>query len=500
MYSRGCRGMFAPAVRSQAYRTNVHYVTDTEGHYPSFESSIRKSNVVQLDHKGRLDFHPSVKDPYFIFGGDLTDRGVGDTKLARILLDFKQRHNDRVILLVGNREASKTRYFVELNPKFIRERLIRGSAPFWLLSNPHQLPIDYVKKHMQSKSMPFDKFSEVEQYVDFLDVEECQLIYLKWMLEQNLGCPNTFEYYKQNLATERGCSPSDIPDRMVLRSIFDLNSPTGLMGEYIKQTQIAAIIPGTGILAVHGGFTPENIGRLPTMPLTDPIIPNLHSWIEQFNAWYKVEVMRWANLKHEDAVLDLRPARSPMDTFSVRVPSEYRSIVTACMLDDQRRFTEVPHIVSDYLHQNGIQLVLSGHQPCGDHPALLRSTDDRVVFINGDTSYANSRANNIHDTRGPSSNTLQIQVHDEHLNVSIEASLLTGKEIQNSIDIVKGVVVDNTPIGKLLPDNELIQCLLESGYYRTISQKGFQVQYKFRTLEEIELMLQARSKITSPNL
>ena len=99
--------------------------------------------------------------------------------ITRMLLEFKDRHKDRVILLVGNREASKTRFFVELNPKYIRERLIKGGAPFWLTSNPHQVPIDYVKKHMQSRMQPFDKLSDIEQYVESLNIEECQLIYLK---------------------------------------------------------------------------------------------------------------------------------------------------------------------------------------------------------------------------------------------------------------------------------------------------------------------------------
>lgn len=482
-------------------RTRVHYVTDTEGHYPSFAQSVRQSQVVRLDHKERLEFHPEVKDPYFIFGGDLTDRGVADMKLVRTLLDFKKRHQDRVFLLVGNREASKTRFFVELNPKHIRERLIKGGAPFWLLSNPHQLPIDYVKKHMQLGQKPCDDLSQVVKHVDSLSIEECQLIYLKWMLEQNLGCPNTFNYHAQELASELGCDVKDVSESRVLKSIMEQTAPTGLIGEYIRHSQIAAIIPKTGILAVHGGLTPENIGRLPTMQITDPIIKDAHSWIAQFNEWYRLEVLKWSNLRHEEMPLELKPARSTLDTFSIRVPSEYRSIVTSCMLDDKRRFVDAPNVVSDYLHQSNIKLVLSGHQPCGDHPTLLRSQDDRVVFINGDTSYANSRAQNVHDTRGLTYNTIQIQGDEQHLNVTIDASLFTGKTTQNSLDIIDGTVLDNTHIGKLLPGNELVQCLLgETGYYRTIHQQGFSVKYKFRTKLEIELLLQASAKTPVPRL
>ena len=282
---------------------------------------------------------------------------------------------------------------------------------------------------------------------------------------------------------------------MVLKSILEQSSPNGLVRRYIRQTQIAAIIPNTGILAVHGGLTQENMGRLPTMKSGDPIITNVHSWIQQFNDWYRVEVMKWAGLKHDTLPLELKPARSTLDTFSLRVASEYRSIVTASMLDEHRQFTRNTKLVSNYLQQSNINLVLTGHQPCGDHLVLLRSKDDRVVFINGDISYADAKSRNVHDTRGLASHTLQILVNDKCSKINIDAYLATGKRVQNSLDLVEGTVVDDTHIGKVLPGNELVQCILgETGYYRTIHQKGFIVEYKFRTKSEIDLLLKSDSK------
>ena len=490
------KGFFSSTIRN-SFKMNIHFITDTEGHLSSFIHSIKESRVVRLDHEDRLHFHSDIKDPYFIFGGDLTDRGTGDTKLTEMLLDFKQRNQDRVILLVGNREASKTRFLVELNPRYIRERLVRGGAPFWLTSGPHQLPVDYVKKHMELSQKAVNNLTDIEQHVESLDIEECQLIYLKWMLEQNLGCPHTFEYHRQQLAEKLDCKVMDISDSMILKSIMEQTSPTGIVGEYIKQTQIAALIPEAGILAVHGGLTPENIGRLPAMLPTDPPIRDLQTWITQFNSWYKAEVAKWANLKHDEQTLELQPARSTLDTFSIRVPSEYRSIVTASMLDHQRRFAEVPDFVSDYLRDNKIKLVLSGHQPCGDYPALLRSKDDQVIFINGDTSYANSKAGDVHNARGHANHTLQVLVNDHrHLQININARLATGKLLENCLEIIDDKVADNSYIGKMLPGNELVQCLLEEpDYYRTIYQEGFKVVYKFRTKLEIEDLLQTNSII-----
>lgn len=488
MYGKFCQRMFSSV--SMRTPANVHFITDTEGHFPFLVKSVQKSRVVTFDLKKRLQFQEDISNPYFVFGGDLTDRGVGDIQLAETLLDFKNRYPERVFLLVGNREASKTRFHVELNPRHIRQRLLNGSAPFWLLNSPHQLPVDYVKKHMNSDTPEEPDAKEIDQYVNDLTTEECQLIYLKWMLEQNLGCPHTFEYHAHQLADKQGCERTDITDGMVLTSIMKQNSPTGLMGQYLAQTQMVALIPDTGIMAIHGGLTPENIGRLPSMKPEESRIDCAHTWINKLNTWYGQAVTEWLSIEQENLPLELQPARTKLDTFSERVPSEYRSVVTASMLNGKRQFQNVPTEVSDYLQKSQISMVLTGHQPSGDHPVILRSEDDGVVFVNGDISYANARANNKHDTRGDAWHCIQIEVGTKVTNLSIHASLFTGKFLQHELKLVGDRVVDDTHIGKVLPGGELVQCRLpDSSYYRTIIQDGFNVTYKFRKEEEIDEIL-----------
>lgn len=470
---------------------NVHFITDTEGHLPSLLNSVNKSKVVEINDTYQLNFKKSIANPYFIFGGDLTDRGVGDTKLMEILLDFKRRHPEQVFLLVGNREASKNRFFIELNPKYIRQRLLEGSAPFWLLSAPHQLPIDYVKKHMQDNQVASDDLINIKAYIDSLDISTCQLIYLKWMLEQNLGCPHTFEYHAQELAQKNGCQRKSLSDNDILQSMIMLNSPQGLMGEYLSQTQMVAMVPDSGIIAVHGGFTPENIGRLPYRAIDAPIIANARTWLEQINNWYFDAVGEWMRIDQSSLPLALNPARSKLDTFSERVPSEYRSIVTASMLSPTREFQAVSKTVSDYLNRAGISIVLSGHQPSGDHPAIVRSSDDSVLFINGDVSYANASEKNTHDTRGHAWHSINLEASGDETTCCITASLANGVENYTEIRHKDGLVVDDSLVGKVLPGGELVQCRLSCGnYYRTVSQKGFEVNYRFRHVEKIMQLLE----------
>lgn len=229
------------------------------------------------------------------------------------------RYPDKVILLAGNREASINRFHIELNPKYIRERLLNGGVPRWLLSRPHKTPCDYVKSHMETNNKTSDKRTDIEAYVNWLSIETCQIIYLKWMLEQSMGCPHTFSYHAQQLANKFKRSIHDISEVAVLESVLEQTSPNGLIGEYLKQTQIGVIIPNTGILVVHGGLTPDNIGRIPTMQPTDPIINDARSWINQFNIWYKLEVLKWAGSQPADLPLQLQPASSPLEGFTIRL-------------------------------------------------------------------------------------------------------------------------------------------------------------------------------------
>lgn len=489
-------GMFTRVARPQ--QANVHFLTDTEGHFSFLRRSVDRSRVVSFDSARRLQFRTDIDNPYFVFGGDLTDRGVGDTDLAELLLDFKCRNPERVILLVGNREASKTRFHVELNPKHIRQRLLHGSVPFWLLSGPHQFPIEYVKKHVLIKTSEQPDTMDLADYVESLSVQECQLIYLKWMLEQNLGCPHTFDYHAQQLASLRGCDRSQINDYMVLSSIMEQNAPNGLMGQYLAQTQMAAIIPGTGIMAVHGGLTPENIGRVPSMKRDAPKMDNVHDWIDAINCWYAQAVQEWLSIDQNELPLELHPARTKLDTFSERIPGDFRSIVTASMLGPQREFQPVPSVVSEYLKQSGISMVLTGHQPIGDHPAILRSSDDSVVFVNGDVSYANVAANNVHDTRGDVWHNIHIDASIEETQLNIEAQLLSGSLLTHQLKHSNGRVIDDTPIGKVLPEGELVLCRLpETSHYRTIHQQGYRVTYKIREELEIkELIESSNNKAT----
>jgi len=63
-----------------------------------------------------------------VFGGDLYDKGPYDIRLSQMLCDLKDKHPDRVWLLMGNRDINKLRLSSELCTPQEMERLHDGNT------------------------------------------------------------------------------------------------------------------------------------------------------------------------------------------------------------------------------------------------------------------------------------------------------------------------------------------------------------------------------------
>jgi hypothetical protein len=97
------------------------YVTDVEGNLIYFLSFVEKCQVltssIKIDngHIQQLTLSLIGDDSYFVYGGDACDKGNGDIRLIRALVDLKHQYPDRVFLLVGNRDLNKLRLTAELS-------------------------------------------------------------------------------------------------------------------------------------------------------------------------------------------------------------------------------------------------------------------------------------------------------------------------------------------------------------------------------------------------
>lgn len=287
---------FSQALKRQIH-TNVTFLTDFEGS-KAFFNSVKGNSVINYNSDKGLFFQPKMaKNGCFIYGGDVTDRGKHDQEITELLVDFKQRHPQQVILIPGNREFTKLRF-------------------------------------------------------------------------------------KQELA------------------FLATTSPNGITGTYLQLAQLAAIVPDTNILTVHGALTAYNMGRIPG---SNTRIGNVHQWVDQLNQWYRQELNHWVNVS---PTTNMDSGYSKLDIFALPGKNKPKSIVIASMLDKAGSFTTPDPEVIAYLTKNKIQLVLSDHQPCGDYPALLNG-EQSVYFINTDTGRSNTKETDSDDTLGIAKHQLE---------------------------------------------------------------------------------------------
>ncbi|KAL3778519.1 hypothetical protein HJC23_006827 [Cyclotella cryptica] len=296
----------------------IGYASDMEGHWSYFLDYVRRSNVLAWEEIPsnnptlstpfhRLTLRP---DTHFVYGGDSVDKGPGDIRLCRVLVGLKRRYPSRVHLLVGNRDLNKLRFHSELSGD---DWEFGGEASFWDPNAPSYM--EYLRRREKRNT-------KVEK--------------LKWILEHTLGCPDTFEFRREEVGILRriyGCYPVDytmkndidsthlsvdwkreesieVTDEQVVESFeYEINHPEGSLRQYLKHASIAAIIGNT--IFVHGAIDALTMKYVPSLsskfelPTTVPssilamsstnpdefdendetMIDNVHEWVEALNEY-----------------------------------------------------------------------------------------------------------------------------------------------------------------------------------------------------------------------
>ena len=356
--------------------------------------------------------------------------------------------------------------------------MLHSQPARWLPAKQQTVPLDYFKATTALKDD-----AAARQFVKSLPVAECQILYLKWMLENNMGCPATFEYRRQELQRAREHAVSDME---VLNSFLIETSPTGVMGEYLKLSQLGVIVPQTRVLAVHGGLTAFNIGRIPDMAPDEKPIADARLWIMKLNAWYTQQITLWSSYQPKTLT---EPACTELDDAVLPIPGKPKQVVTADMLSADRQFAAIPAEVNDYLLANNISVLLTGHQPCGDHPALVRNQSNNLLMINGDTGYASFNPVVPNDTRGVACHSLEISADPHKTVITIDAINAQALSINTLLTLTPDNILGDQYIGKLLADGYLVQCKLPTDEYRLIKQEGFKVSYKNISAGELQTNL-----------
>lgn len=109
------------------------FLTDVEGNYEYFERYVNISKVLEWEDadKKRLKLKAHGN---FVFGGDSQDKGTGDIRIVKLLVDLKDRYPDRVFLIIGNRDANKLRLTSELSEEALSSDDVKNDLdfPYWI--------------------------------------------------------------------------------------------------------------------------------------------------------------------------------------------------------------------------------------------------------------------------------------------------------------------------------------------------------------------------------
>eukprot|EP01130_Rhizamoeba_saxonica_P000656 TRINITY_DN10602_c0_g1_i1.p1 TRINITY_DN10602_c0_g1~~TRINITY_DN10602_c0_g1_i1.p1 ORF type:complete len:744 (-),score=128.14 TRINITY_DN10602_c0_g1_i1:24-2255(-) len=356
----------------------IGYISDVEGNLDYFMKYVAISKVLDYDQsQNQLLLR---NDCYFVFGGDAVDKGPGDIRFVRLLVDLKDRYPDRVFLILGNRDINKTKLTSEIHQTDIDRSIDEIPGPYWVDSGSR---VTY--------RMFLESLAE-EQNVDDINELHNRVNKLKWLLVHTMGCQTTFEFRRQELALLEDCPIDEISDDMVVDSyLYHSCDPSGINYNYLIRANIGVVLGNT--LFVHGAITDENAGFVPSNDNLDDrqeTVPGeytdapVEDWIQSINTFMREQIDNWIQQPQWDDDRSTRGGSALMGYGYASSVGKYTCLVTSFVKDGVFRCPS--NRVCNYLYSNNIKRVVVGHKPYGDSPVVLQKNG--IEFISCDTSYS----------------------------------------------------------------------------------------------------------------
>jgi len=351
--------------------TVIEYLTDVEGNWEYFVAFVQKSSILDWvgDSKGvwgpgelRLQDHGIL-----VFGGDAPDKGPGDIRVVKSLATLKKGHPTQVFIVLGNRDVMKMRFTAELPP---------GPPLDSGLDNPWLPPWDNNPKK-------FDDFLQEEK------LEKNRVSKLKWLLHCTMGCQwPTFLTRKDELAYLYGKAT----DEDVLASYLDSVNPRSKdpwMLEFIKLGQIAVVLGDT--LFVHGGLQDESIGVVPGQKEVET---DVRKWVLKLNEWKERELRDYISEPLFRTAGD-HITRGGDQLILYGTPFYgNRTVIYHNPFEDGNPVQRSGKVQA-FLRESRISRLLTGHQPHGQTPTVVRHLGTGLLAVTADTSRSDGTASKV---------------------------------------------------------------------------------------------------------
>mmetsp|Transcript_25529 Transcript_25529/g.31390 ORF Transcript_25529/g.31390 Transcript_25529/m.31390 type:complete len:467 (+) Transcript_25529:259-1659(+) len=457
----------------------VSYISDVEGNISYFKKYVERSKIVSFDKDGNLKLS---ENGIFVFGGDIFDKGPGDIRIARLVINLKRKYPDRCYLLIGNRDANKLRFTSELSDDDVENRPLDEVPPIPCVGNKLK-PLHFIKENAH-KGYENDKITR-----------------LKWMLKETLGSPDTFEFRREELAILSGRNDDEISDEEVIASFLESVQEGGFVVEYLKLAQIGVILHDT--LFVHGGVNVESCGFVPdykkfryfdratgdvVVKSVDDIpgflLPENHTvedWINHLNAFADDALNHYLQSpfwQEKDGIW-IRGGEALM-AYQSTPATQGRGVIVPTFVDGGKvsKFSEK---LVQYLQQSRLSRIIVGHKPVADSPLVIRD-DGALEVIMADTSYSDSSSA---DNRGDAVAEVIVEPDGSAL---VHGVLSDGKEYNFILPAVHEMNTGNL-IGKKTKDDFWIKAKLEDQTLLLVKTEGRKVTRKYISPHEVKAHL-----------
>lgn len=413
--------------------TVIEFMTDIEGSWEYFLRFVHHSEVLFWSGEELGAWGPGLlsmrSNGMLVFGGDAPDKGSGDIRIVRTFINLKKRFPSQVHIVLGNRDILKLRFFAELQQ-------VEEADKIWI--PPWSPGIQTFDAFINERKLDRDLIAK-----------------LKWLLHCTMGCQDTtFGTRLHELALLNGRAKDDD----VLQSYRNSVDPTGKdpwMLDFIKMGKLGIILDDT--LFVHGGIQDESIGVVPGLEGT---FDSVHKWVAALNAWKDLQIAAYeAHPMFYEQNGEL--ARGGTELINYVTPLGGKSTVVYVNPFEDGNPVLRSEKVRQFLRQSSINRVVSGHQPHGQAPAVVRHPDTDLLCISADTSRSDGSASKLFnpaDNRGSAISIVRIQ----GTAVIIEGQLADGRKHRCQIhtDSAQDAMPDAL-VGRQLDDGSWVKTVFK---------------------------------------
>lgn len=352
---------------------------------------------------------------------------------------------------------------------------------------------------------------------------------LKYMLLHTLGCPETFEHRRKELALLNG-NDDYIHDEAVMESFqYEVENPKGSLRQYLENACGVAVV-GNALFA-HGAVDRDTMKFVPAhdskfenpslCPEPGAVVDDLYEWVDAMNEFLKIGLEDYRARPYWDDQRTTRGGEALM-ALQNRPAMWGRSIISNCYgdggcihtIDAAEKRTEALRRDSDplkfeglssdpfdpvpaaWLRQHGIQRVVVGHKPTGDCPAVLSAEYTGVEIVSADTSYSGRNGEGRFGRyRGEAIPIVEIAGESATDN-QLETSGVLGCGTEHCSvfprlcidDEVKDDPVGDAYLGRRLPDGWWVKATVPPEYH-LCRGTGRVVSYETRSISEVKDIL-----------